>query len=625
MGKTQSHIILCGGAPLPAKHKSTPKSRLLRLTYDKSSKDQNVNLELPHLIAQVNCHFPDRIKDLLEIAGYVYAADRLIKRGDPISVEYQSWSRSLHFFIKVRDYDFWKSRDVSLKLIESLVFVSGDMDFHFSFLKGGRDIGQTNLYDMEGISLEKRSNSTVALFSGGLDSLAGALEILTQSDKNIMLISHRSNNSAITQIQKGLIDRLMKDFPGRIQYFPFYCNLHGERAVEETQRTRIFLYTAIAQALPSLASEEEILVFENGITSVNFYKRQDLMNARASRTTHPKTLQLFEDFYTLIEGNRKRILHPFLYSTKTDILNKIKASGKLDYINSTITCTKTFLTFENNTQATHCGICSQCIDRQFAAFASELEDHDAIYDINISKDVISSPEGKIHLHDYVRLVARLHNLTELSFPSETLDILSELIPYLPGQRNSDKIKIVYHLTKLHTSQVSKAIQRIMLLQDPLKKKRKGTIHTFIDDQQYLKPAVENLVQKIIERMALAIPESYQRQKPANENVLNDLIGALLKAENDDYKREFAGYNFSITRAIPDHLFTQMDLLIEAKYARDGTTKSTITEGIAADITKYPKDKFKLFIVYDPQRKISNDEEFKKDFENNPNCRISIIR
>ncbi|MCW3111071.1 MAG: Queuosine biosynthesis protein QueC, partial [Segetibacter sp.] len=355
MINSNSHVVLCGGIDLPRKYKKYHSGHVHYLIFDPDNKGHNINLELPHFIRTLNCGFPDRIKDLLEVAGYVYAADRMIGRGATDSLEYHSWSRTLDFFIKVRDIEFWSNPEISKCLSDALTFVSGDQSYSFTFLPGGKDVGQRSLLDHEAIKLDKKENSIIGLFSGGLDSLAGALETLTKTDKNLILISHRSNSTGVAKIQKSIYNLLDRDFPGRIQYFPFYCNLHGERAVEETQRTRIFLYTAIAHSLSILASEKEIHVFENGVTSLNFSKRADLINARASRTTHPKTLKLLEDFYSVVGGERRPIVHPFLYNTKTDIFNKIKIAGKVSYINSTISCTKTFLRFENNTQASHCG------------------------------------------------------------------------------------------------------------------------------------------------------------------------------------------------------------------------------------------------------------------------------
>ena len=67
------------------------------------------------------------------------------------------------------------------------------------------------------------------------------------------------------------------------------------------------------------------------------------------------------------------------------------------------------------------------------------------------------------------------------------------------------------------------------------------------------------------------------------------------------------------------------LLIEAKFIREKTSPSKVSEGIAADITKYPKDKFILFVIYDPDRGISDDILFRSDMENKRDCKVAIIR
>src|SRR5690606_28586697 len=102
---------------------------------DPSVREDRVNIGLPHLIKQVNCYFPARIKDLLEIAGYIYAADRMTKRGLPTQLEYHSWSRKFHFYIKVRDHSFWHRKTVKDSLSKLLTFTTGDLSYEFTFLK----------------------------------------------------------------------------------------------------------------------------------------------------------------------------------------------------------------------------------------------------------------------------------------------------------------------------------------------------------------------------------------------------------------------------------------------------------------------------------------------------------
>ena len=84
--------------------------------------------------------------------------------------------------------------------------------------------------------------------------------------------------------------------------------------------------------------------------------------------------------------------------------------------------------------------------------------------------------------------------------------------------------------------------------------------------------------------------------------MNDQLNALLIAEKGEYKREFPAIKFSFARTIPDHSFTEYDLLIEAKLLKKDTSKAAITDQIGADIHKYGSAN-KLFILYDPERKL----------------------
>lgn len=624
MKDKKTHIVLCNDAALPKSLGKVSNSSILKLSYNPNSGSNNVNIGLPHFTDKLSVHIPDRIKDLLEIAGYIYAADRSISRGAIDSLEYHNWARNLHFVLKVRDLKFWKQKSTSKLLSEALLFVSGDNKIDFTFVGGGKDIGQLNLFDAEGIIPEKNKKETIALFSGGLDSLAGVLNILETTNSDVILVSHRANHGT-TNTQNGIHAKLEKDYPNRIKYYPFHCNLKGIRAPEETQRTRIFLYSSIAFALAKIFNESEINIFENGITSINFSKRADLINARASRTTHPKTLFHLKNFFSHISEDTFQINHPFLFKTKTEIFQIIHAYKKHNYINSTVTCTKTFQKFNNNSSATHCGGCSQCIDRRFAAFASHLEKFDAIYNFEISRDSFLLDDAKTHLCDYIKLASNFSNDSINSFYHEKLEVLSELVDYIDGTNDHDKVEKIFQLCKKHFQQIHFAIKRILSLEDPLKPRIPNSFFTFISDREFFKDPVELFVDKIVLKLGKAIPEAFSTKKPDNENSFNDYINSYLMSERDDYEREFPVVKFSIAKTVPDHSFNGCNLFIESKYLRGKTSKSTITDGIAADLIKYPEDKYKLFIVYDPERKISNDENFKSSFEQKPKCRICVIR
>ncbi|MBK7389247.1 MAG: 7-cyano-7-deazaguanine synthase [Bacteroidetes bacterium] len=103
-----------------------------------------------------------------------------------------------------------------------------------------------------------------------------------------------------------------------------------------------------------------------------FDKCKSKQNNTSQNTTPHETV------FSHVAEKNFNIKHPFLFNTKTDVFKLIHSYNRHNYINSTVTCTKTFQRFDHNSNATHCGGCSQCIDRRFAAFASHLESFDAI-------------------------------------------------------------------------------------------------------------------------------------------------------------------------------------------------------------------------------------------------------
>jgi 7-cyano-7-deazaguanine synthase in queuosine biosynthesis len=619
-----NHIILCGNIKLPPKYKKWPSSHVVTINYN--GHDNNVFIGLPHFIKTVNCYFPDKIKDLLEIAGYVYAADRMISRGESEQLEYQNWSRDLHFHIKVRDVKFWNSNNTKSKLSEFLRYVSGDKKIEFTFLAGAKDSGQSSLFDNELIALDEKDSSTVSLFSGGLDSLAGAIKTLHETQNNVILIGHRSSVPLVRKIQKGLAKKLSLEYPGRVKYFPFDCTLTGgNRAIEETQRTRIFLYTSIALAIAINTTQKNIHIYENGITSINFSKRNDLINSRASRTTHPQTLFLLQNFFNDVCESSVSIRHPFLFNSKSDILEIIHQYGKTDFISQTISCTKTFDRFSHRTNATHCGGCSQCIDRRMAAFAKSLEDYDSVYDCDIAKDQIANQEGKTHLISYLKFVTDLQTYDENGFLNIYSNELADIIPYIDGADEDDKIRYTYSLFNKHSLQMLIAINRIRAKEDLTKAKRDNTFFSILDSRLHLKKPIEVIIKDITRKLSIVIPKAFEHRQPSHENEINDIIKAFVSTEEIRYKREYPSIRFSFSNIIPDHFLENENLIIEAKIIRKKDARSKITNEISADLFKISNEINKLFIIFDPERRVADDVEFKEDFQKNENVFIQIIR
>ena len=489
MRNVSPRIVLCNGADLP---QQWAQYEPLILEYDEEANNaQNVKLSLSSFVRSVG-YLPDRILDLLEIATYVFCADRLILRGNKTSVEYHGWSRLFHFAIKVRDWDFWNTIEVKEKLKEALVFMSGDHAYHFTF-QPGHSTQPSGLFDGEEFQIESQQNRKIILFSGGLDSLAGIVSDLEDSSDQLCLVSHRSGQPATAKTQDQLVEELKRCYPDRIKYYKFNCSLHGIGRKEETQRTRAFLYSSIAYALAYALSQREIFVYENGVTSINFPTQQNQMNARASRTTHPKTIAFLENlFHLFTETNQPRvkIVTPFLWKTKTDIFHILNRVGRKDLISSTVSCSHTS---HNRGIVTHCGGCSQCIDRRFAAYGSELDDVDdvGIYISDFIRHGIENDEVKTALLDYVCQAKEFASLNLDDFCFQMFSELADFIDYIPGANEQEKVENIWELCCRHGKQVGAAIRRMQTIHDnPFLPLPEGWFLQMIAEREYLPEPIQ---------------------------------------------------------------------------------------------------------------------------------------
>ena len=99
---------------------------------------------------------------------------------------------------------------------------------------------------------------------------------------------------------------------------------------------------------------------------------------------------------------------------------------------------------------------------------------------------------------------------------------------------------------------------------------------------------------------------------------------MLKSAEERWLREYPILKFGITQYRADGYFD--GLLIESKYIRTNTTPSVATQGIAADITEIALDQNIFFVVYDPGRRIPDDESFCDSFmDRKPNCVVKVYR
>ena len=595
-----------------------------------------LNRDIEDIVANITVGFgnfihnpenlPPRILDLLQIAAYVYCADRLVNRGERSSVNNSAWARSFEFHIPVFDIDFWSNDKVSMKMGEALKFMTGDRRYQFSFEAAmvspiEDKVVQLSLFSNEYATIDEAEKTDVMLFSGGLDSLAGAIQRLNDyPERKLCLVSHKSSNTT-THTQNIIVKYLQDSYGNRVTQYGFEChNKKNAPSRDETQRTRMFLFSSIAFAICNCYNKKEFFVYENGITSINLPKQGDVINARASRTTHPKTVGLLRDFFMLFNKNFD-IKMPYYNQTKADIFKVFRTYHEENIITSSVSCSSTR---KPQTTSTHCGCCSQCIERVFAAYASSLVEYDVVYAYDFIK-LIPDQETKQRLYNTLRLASAEIAVGKNEFFKKYPDEIMDVINYWPEDNPDDSLEEIYQLFCSWGDSILRATKAMQLKFDDLSIAfDNNSFLEMIAQRQYLISPVQIRVNEIDTLLRKAIPKTFQREKPKSENDFNDKVQGIL-CNHGSFSREYPVLHFGETVYKPDH--AEDGLVIESKYLRTNTTPSIASEGIAADIVKIPSTVAGiLFVVYDPERKIVDDDVFITSFnDKRDSCYVKIYR
>ena len=103
--KSPEHLVLCNGAEIPESLPSKDFGKIHNLELWELSDNQNIRSNLKELLSEVY-YLSDRLIDLLEMASYVFSADRLSSRGSKKAVEYHSCHEYFILLLKLGIMNF---------------------------------------------------------------------------------------------------------------------------------------------------------------------------------------------------------------------------------------------------------------------------------------------------------------------------------------------------------------------------------------------------------------------------------------------------------------------------------------------------------------------------------------
>ncbi|GEP42168.1 hypothetical protein BGE01nite_14590 [Brevifollis gellanilyticus] len=425
-----------------------------------AKEDENVLLRIEDLKRSFYRDIEPQYLDLVEIAAYVYAADQATTRCFSDADRFgEDWRRDFHFHIPVRATGLWKSQEVISALTNLLTFLSDDyFTFHFSQSTKPNDLEQQYL-EFDNESHDGRPIDKVVMFSGGLDSLAGAMEEILTEKNRIVLVTHLStpkNNGFLASLKSQIADKAGQAKPHHVRV---RANKQKRLGKEYTQRTRSFLFASFGATIARMLNIDSLRFYENGVVSLNLPLSAQVVGSRATRTTHPKVLSCFERLFSAIGGGGFKVENPFFQDTKAGVIRRLVALGCSDMLQTSISCAHTW---ERTKQHTHCGLCSQCIDRRIAMVAAAAVEYDPLdrYARNIFIDDRPKDEDKMMLAGYLDRATKAAGLKGVADLLIAFPQVVDALPHIPGG-NTKAAERVFDLHKRHAEEVGLALGRLV--------------------------------------------------------------------------------------------------------------------------------------------------------------------
>lgn len=315
---------------------------------------------------------PAAALDLLWLAIGSYVADKIASRVQTAD----GWTRDLALE-HPRGREWTEAEPVAER---ALTFVSGD---RWDLLASRRRPRSLEVRPVEA--------DAVCLFSGGLDSLIGAIDLLESSrERRVVLSAVRDSRTSVAR-QSELFEHLHAAYGDRVvlarmSVQPKRAAAEQERPLpavsENTTRARSLLFTAWGLALASsLGGEVPLYIPENGLIGINVPLIASRSGSGSTRTTHPHFMALIADLRVAL-GIANPIENPMRLMTKGEAAERCANRALLARIAArSISCAH-----PARTRNRSCGWCYPCLIRRAALARIEL-DVAADYEL----DVLTAP------------------------------------------------------------------------------------------------------------------------------------------------------------------------------------------------------------------------------------------
>jgi 7-cyano-7-deazaguanine synthase in queuosine biosynthesis len=216
------------------------------------------------------------------------------------------------------------------------------------------------------------------LFSGGVDSLSGAIKCISENSRNVLV--HVNSNKQIF----GNVRRILThEFFNKTQTFCINVRIKSIKHRSFFSNTRGLLYLTVGYDVSRHIKSSKLIFCENGAQMLDIMLGSTAYgNAIATKNTNLKYLRLIEEILSKFEGDRFIIDYPFRNNTKSE---SIAAYLNSDLIQKSWSC------YSTRGMGEMCGSCWNCFITKMSALAGGFPSNVLKFKTDPLANFLSSP------------------------------------------------------------------------------------------------------------------------------------------------------------------------------------------------------------------------------------------
>lgn len=303
----------------------------------------------------INVYENTKILDFFDMVSYICYTDFYTNRQEDLENK-----EKLTIEVPVNNIELFNN--IKLEIEKLLTYMTNGEKWTIKFVKQNRK----KVLCRKQLALKEESYNSIALLSGGLDSMAGASR---EKENRTLFVTFSSNYIEANNAQK-IYSELIKN---SINKNIVIDKIGIEDEVHYTERTRSLIFVASCLIYADYYNIEKIKIYENGIMSLN---PKFNFSRRVTKTTNQKTLCSINKILASLNINIK-VDNPFKYKTKKEVIDIIPQEYYNMLKDGTRTCSKNsgIVHFRNKSKGNfHCGICIACALRQIGMIDRKEKD-----------------------------------------------------------------------------------------------------------------------------------------------------------------------------------------------------------------------------------------------------------